>query len=239
MALTGQTHPDPVEGMVWRARAIGDEGHGQRLPSWQSPPRPAGVGGAETGGLCWGELGDAESMHPPAPRGRQPGRPWGRVGGASSPHGGLPRGALGRGVSLEGRGRAWGSSVTGTLWGLLGGTHSCPQAGGSEGLCLPSCPPRPSDPRARVHGGSGTHRPGSHTGPPSSGLCPGSLIGKTSDRPESAPRGAGGLLACLPASPCGLRAPCKACVWVTRLRAGAALMGSLTGRCRGAEPPGR
>lgn len=141
--------------MVWRARAIGDEGHGQRLPSWQSPPRPAGVGGAETGGLCWGELGDAESMHPPAPRGRQPGRPWGRVGGASSPHGGLPRGALGRGVSLEGRGRAWGSSVTGTLWGLLGGTHSCPQAGGSEGLCLPSCPPRPSDPGPGYTGAQG------------------------------------------------------------------------------------
>ena len=178
-------------------------------------------------------------MHPPAPRGRQPGRPRGRAGGASPPHGGLPRGALGRGVSLEGRGRAWGSSVTGTLWGLLGGTHSCRQAGRSEGLHLPSCLPPPSDPQPRVHGGSGTHRPGSHTGPPSSGFCPGSLIGKTSDRPESAPRGASGSQRV--SQPAHVASqPLVKCVFGSHGRvAGAALVGSLTGHCRGAEPPGR
>lgn len=27
-ALTGQARPGPVEGTVWRTRAVGDEGHG-------------------------------------------------------------------------------------------------------------------------------------------------------------------------------------------------------------------
>ena len=155
------------------------------------PHPPPGGGSWVDPGAGWGEL--------PGPP------PMGVSLGGPSDMGSAWRGEAGPGGALS-QARSGGSWEVPTL---------ASKPVGQRGSVFPPASPRPSDPWAGIHGGSGTHWPGSHMGPPSSRFCPGSFIGKKGDHPESAPLGASGLSACLPASPCGLWAPCEACVWVT------------------------
>lgn len=234
--MTGQARPGPVEGTVWWTRAVGDEGHGQRPPSQPSSPRPAGAGGAEMGGLC----SSAESLAPPAPRGRQPGRPWGRVRVLPGP----PPVGVSLGGPLDG-GQPGGErqGLGAVSQAYPGGSWAAPTlALRPVGQRAPSSLLPPPDHQTLGPGYTGAQRltgqdPTQALPPPGSAPVP-SLAKRvtTLSRPLWAP--VASLLVSPP--PCVASEPLVKCVWGSHGRvAGAALVRSLTGRRRGAEPPGR
>lgn len=188
---------------------------------------------------CWGVLGGAESLAPPAPRGRQPGRPWGRVRVLPGlPPVGVSLGGPWTGVSLEERGRAWAA----VSQACSGGSWAAPAlALRPVGQRAPSSLLPPPAQQTLGPGYTGAQRltgqdPTQALPPPGSAPVP-SLAKRvtTPSRPLWAP--VASLLVSPP--PCVASEPLVKCVWGSHGRvAGAALVRSLTGHRRGAEPPG-
>ena len=169
-------------------------------------------------------------------------RPRGRVGRASWAVGVFLCGGPWMWCQPGGEGQGLGGALS---WACSGGSWAAPALVPSPcrsgGHCFPSFLPstRPSDPLGLGLWGlrrlTGLR---SNTGPSllwAEWFCLSFLISKMGDPPEVTPLGAGGLSACLPASPRGPRTHCKARVWVTQPYWGASLMASTTGHHRGAE----